>query len=44
MLKSAAYVDAQWRYERIDGASHWMPLDVPERLNHLILEYLENDP
>lgn len=44
MLKSAAYVDSPWRYERIDGASHWIPLDVPERLNHLLLEYLESVP
>lgn len=40
MLKSAAYVDGPWKYERIDGASHWIPLDVPERLNHLLLEYM----
>lgn len=44
MLKSAAYVDGPWRYEMIDGASHWIPLDVPERLNRLLLEYLESDP
>jgi pimeloyl-ACP methyl ester carboxylesterase len=42
MLKSAAYVDGPWRYESIDGASHWIPLDVPERLNQLLLEYLES--
>jgi pimeloyl-ACP methyl ester carboxylesterase len=28
------------RYERIDGASHWMQLDVPDRVNDLILEHL----
>ncbi|KUG24626.1 alpha/beta hydrolase fold [hydrocarbon metagenome] len=44
MLKSAAYVDGPWRYDMIDGASHWIPLDVPERLNHLLLEYLESVP
>jgi pimeloyl-ACP methyl ester carboxylesterase len=44
MLKSAAYVDGPWRYEKIDGASHWIPLDVSERLNRLLLEYLESDP
>lgn len=42
MLKSAAYVDAPWRYERIDGASHWIPLDVPDYLNRLLLEHLES--
>lgn len=44
MLKSAAYVDGPWRYEMIDEASHWIPLDVPEQLNHLLLEYLESIP
>jgi pimeloyl-ACP methyl ester carboxylesterase len=29
-----------WRYERIEGASHWMQLDQPERLNSLILSFL----
>ena len=28
------------RYERIDGASHWMQLDVPDRVNELLLEHL----
>ena len=28
----------QWRYERIDGASHWMQLDAPDRVNELLLE------
>ena len=28
------------RYERIDGASHWMQLDAPDRVNDLILEHL----
>ena len=43
MLKSAAHVDAPWRYERIDSAGHWIPLDAPERLNRLLLEYLRCD-
>ena len=28
------------RYERIDGAGHWMQLDAPDRVNELILEHL----
>ena len=31
---------APWRYERIEGASHWMQLDAPERVNELLLEFL----
>ena len=29
----------EWRYERIEGASHWMQLDAPERVNELLLEW-----
>ena len=28
------------RYERIDGAGHWMQLDAPDRVNELILQHL----
>ncbi len=31
---------ARWRYERIDGAGHWMQLDAPERVNALLLDFL----
>lgn len=40
MVISREYVDAAWRYERIDGASHWLQLDVPEKVNALLLDYL----
>lgn len=40
MEKSSAYVNAPWRYEKIEGASHWIPLDAPDRLNELLLEWL----
>lgn len=43
MVKSAKWVEGPWRYERIDGASHWIPLDAPGRLNRLLLEYLNLD-
>ena len=32
MEKSGAFVTAPWRYEVIEGASHWIPLDTPDRL------------
>ena len=38
--KSAAFVQGPWRYEEIPGASHWVPLDAPERLNELLLDWL----
>lgn len=40
MIQSARWVDAPWRYERIDGASHWPQLDVPERVNPLLIDFL----
>lgn len=40
MIRSADFVDAPWRYERIEGASHWIPLDVPARVNQLLLDFL----
>jgi pimeloyl-ACP methyl ester carboxylesterase len=40
MLRSAEHVTGGWRYERIEGASHWLQLDAPERVNELLLEFL----
>jgi pimeloyl-ACP methyl ester carboxylesterase len=40
MVRSADYGTGLWRYERLEGASHWIPLDQPERLNELLLEFL----
>jgi pimeloyl-ACP methyl ester carboxylesterase len=40
MIESGKFVDAQWRYEQIDGASHWMQLDAPETVNRLLLHWL----
>jgi pimeloyl-ACP methyl ester carboxylesterase len=39
MTASQAYVEAPWRYERIDGTGHWIPLEAPARLNALLLDY-----
>lgn len=40
MLRSADLVNGGWRYERIENASHWIPLDQPEVLNRLLVEFL----
>ena len=40
MLGSGKHVTGPWRYERIEGASHWLQLDEPERINELLLEFL----
>ena len=39
MLDSARYMEARWRYERIDGANHWVQLDASEHFNALLLDY-----
>jgi len=40
MLRSAEHVVGPWRYERIEGASHWLQLDAPDRLSELLLDFL----
>jgi pimeloyl-ACP methyl ester carboxylesterase len=40
MANSASLVQGPWRYEEIPGASHWVPLDAPDRLNELLLGWL----
>ena len=40
MLRSEQFVDGPWRYERIEGASHWLQLDEPKRINALLLAFL----
>jgi pimeloyl-ACP methyl ester carboxylesterase len=40
MTGSAEHVSGPWRYERIDGAGHWMQLDAPDTVNALLLDFL----
>jgi pimeloyl-ACP methyl ester carboxylesterase len=40
MKMSGRFVKGPWRYEQIEGASHWIPLDAPDRLNELLIEWL----
>jgi pimeloyl-ACP methyl ester carboxylesterase len=40
MTDSAENVAGPWRYERLDGAGHWMQLDAPDRVNALLLDFL----
>jgi pimeloyl-ACP methyl ester carboxylesterase len=40
MTGSAAHVSGPWRYERIEGAGHWIPLDAADRLNDLLGGFL----
>jgi pimeloyl-ACP methyl ester carboxylesterase len=40
MIRSGEHVTGPWRYERVEGASHWLQLDAPERVNEVLLEFL----
>lgn len=41
MAASAGYVaPGLWRYERLEGAGHWMARDAPERVTALLLDFL----
>jgi pimeloyl-ACP methyl ester carboxylesterase len=40
MAHSAKFVSGPWRYERIDGAGHWLQLDAPEHVDALLLDFL----
>lgn len=42
MVASARFVQGPWRYERIEGISHWVPVDAADWLNPLLLEFLRS--
>jgi pimeloyl-ACP methyl ester carboxylesterase len=40
MMHSSEFVKGSWRYERIEGAGHWLTTDAPELVNTLLLDFL----
>ncbi|MFC3689553.1 alpha/beta fold hydrolase [Aquipuribacter hungaricus] len=40
MTGTAAHVAGPWRYERVQGAGHWVPEDAPEHLSALLVDFL----
>jgi pimeloyl-ACP methyl ester carboxylesterase len=40
MTGSGSLVEGEWRYERIDGCGHWIPIEAPDALNRLLLDFL----
>ncbi len=40
MTNSAKFVAGPWRYERIEGAGHWLQLDAPDEVDALLLDFL----
>jgi pimeloyl-ACP methyl ester carboxylesterase len=44
MRDSTAYVAEYFRYERIDGADHWLQVTASERVNALLLDFFASGP
>ena len=40
MTGSADYVTGPWRYERLEGIDHWVPVHAPDQLSQLLVEFL----
>jgi pimeloyl-ACP methyl ester carboxylesterase len=40
MRASGEFVAGRWRYEQIPDASHWIPLDDPEVITDLLIDWL----
>ncbi|WP_059017003.1 alpha/beta hydrolase [Mycobacterium sp. M26] len=40
MTQSAEYVSGPWRYERLEGVGHWIPLEAAQRCSELLLDFL----
>ena len=41
MIAAGRCVQADWCYQRVDDASHWLVLDRPDHINRLMLNYLQ---
>ena len=39
MAGSAAFIEAPWRYEKLDGLGHWLQAEAPKRTAALMLEH-----
>lgn len=39
MTGSETHVAAEWRYVKIEDVSHWIPVDAPDRLNELLVDW-----
>ena len=40
MVRSSEHVTGPWRYERLEGVSHWIPTEAPDWLNRQLLGFL----
>lgn len=39
MVNSAKYMDAPWRYTRLEGLGHWLPLEAPDAVADIAIEW-----
>ncbi|MCJ7795791.1 MAG: alpha/beta hydrolase [Thermoleophilia bacterium] len=39
MIDSHKYVTGPWRYERVEGGTHWVQLEAPEKTTSLLLDF-----
>lgn len=42
MTLSEDYVEAPWRYERLDGVGHWIPDECPNKLAEILIDHWQN--
>ena len=40
MAGSEAFVAGSWRFEKLEGLSHWIMLEAPDRVSELLLDFL----
>jgi pimeloyl-ACP methyl ester carboxylesterase len=40
MTGSAGHVAGPWRYERLEGAGHWLQLDAPAAVSELLADFI----
>ncbi|MFD3533604.1 alpha/beta fold hydrolase [Streptomyces sp. NPDC058664] len=43
MTETGEHVTGPWRYERVEDAGHWFPLDQPEKVSELLLSFLKEN-
>jgi len=44
MIESWRYVTGPWRYEQVEGGTHWTQLERPKETNQLLLDFLADGP
>jgi len=43
-IETAGYVTGPYRFEKLEGRSHWLLEEVPDRLSSLLLEHIRGNP